>query len=136
MGYNRVFGYYYEVTRASHSGPMPEHFIRRQTLANAERFTTVQLKELEEELLSAADKRKSLEYKMFQDLREHMARQRERIVHMADLVAQLDTGEACPGGTAEQLVPSPAHGQRASGHPRRSPSGGGRHAGQRQLCAQ
>ena len=90
MGYNRVFGYYYEVTRASHSGPMPEHFIRRQTLANAERFTTVQLKELEEELLSAADKRKSLEYKMFQDLREHMARQRERIVHMADLVAQLD----------------------------------------------
>ena len=90
MGYNRVFGYYYEVTRASHSGPMPEHFIRRQTLANAERFTTVQLKDLEEELLSAADKRKSLEYKMFQDLREHMARQRERIVHMADLVAQLD----------------------------------------------
>ena len=60
MGYNRVFGYYYEVTRASHSGPMPEHFIRRQTLANAERFTTVALKELEEELLSAADKRKSL----------------------------------------------------------------------------
>lgn len=90
MGYNRVFGYYYEVTRASHSGPMPEHFIRRQTLANAERFTTIQLKELEDELLSAADKRKSLEYKMFQDLREHMARQRERIVHMADLVAQLD----------------------------------------------
>ncbi|WP_298032379.1 DNA mismatch repair protein MutS [uncultured Desulfovibrio sp.] len=90
MGYNRVFGYYYEVTRASHSGPMPEHFIRRQTLANAERFTTVALKDLEEELLSAADKRKNLEYKMFQDLREHMAHQRERIVHMADLVAQLD----------------------------------------------
>lgn len=90
MGYNRVFGYYYEVTRASHSGPLPEHFIRRQTLANAERFTTVALKELEEELLSASDRRKSLEYKLFQDLREHMAKQRERIVHMADLVAQLD----------------------------------------------
>lgn len=90
MGYNRVFGYYYEVTRASHSGPLPEHFIRRQTLANAERFTTVALKALEEELLSASDRRKSLEYKLFQDLREHMAKQRERIVHMADLVAQLD----------------------------------------------
>lgn len=90
MGYNRVFGYYYEVTRASHAGSVPEHFIRRQTLANAERFTTVALKELEEELLSAADKRKSLEYKMFQELRDHVARQRERIVHMADLIAQLD----------------------------------------------
>lgn len=90
MGYNRVFGYYYEVTRASHTGSVPEHFIRRQTLANAERFTTVALKELEEELLSAADKRKSLEYKMFQELRDHVARQRERIVHMADLIAQLD----------------------------------------------
>ena len=90
MGYNRVFGYYYEVSRASHAGPMPERFIRRQSLANAERFTTTALKELEEELLSAADRRKSLEYKMFQELREHMAQQRERIVHMADLVAQLD----------------------------------------------
>lgn len=90
MGYNRVFGYYYEVTRAAYSGPLPEHFIRRQTLANAERFTTVALKALEEELLSASDRRKSLEYRLFQDLREHMAKQRERIVHMADLVAQLD----------------------------------------------
>ena len=90
LGYNRVFGYYYEVTRAAHSGPAPFHFIRRQSLANAERFTTVELKELEEELLSASDKRKSLEYTLFQELRSHMASQRERIVHAADMVAQLD----------------------------------------------
>ena len=90
LGFNRVFGYYYEVTRAAHSGPMPYHFIRRQSLANAERFTTVELKELEEELLSASDKRKSLEYTLFQELRNHMASQRERIVHAADMVAQLD----------------------------------------------
>ena len=90
LGFNRVFGYYYEVTRAAHSGPMPFHFIRRQSLANAERFTTVELKELEEELLSASDKRKSLEYTLFQELRSHMASQRERIVHAADMIAQLD----------------------------------------------
>ena len=90
LGFNRVFGYYYELTRAAHSGPAPFHFIRRQSLANAERFTTVELKELEDELLSAADKRKTLEYSLFQDLRTHMAAQRERIIHAADMVAQLD----------------------------------------------
>ncbi len=67
MGYNRVFGYYYELSRTG-SPSVPDHFIRRQTLANAERFTTVALKELEEGLLSAADRRKSLEYTLFQEL--------------------------------------------------------------------
>ncbi|MFT4300721.1 MAG: DNA mismatch repair protein MutS [Desulfovibrio sp.] len=90
LGYNRVFGYYFEVTRAAHSGTVPYHFIRRQSLANAERFTTEALKSLEEELLSASDKRKSLEYSLFQDLRQHMAQQRERITHMAQLIANLD----------------------------------------------
>ena len=90
LGYNRVFGYYYEISRAAHGGSIPEHFIRRQSLANAERFTTPELKALEEELLSATDRRNSLEYKLFQDLREHVAAQRQRILHMAELVAQLD----------------------------------------------
>ena len=90
LGYNRVFGYYYEISRAAGSAPPPEHFIRRQTLVNAERFTTEELKNLEEELLSAADKRKSLEYQIFQDLRAHVAAQRERLVHMGDLLAHLD----------------------------------------------
>ena len=90
LGYNRVFGYYFEVSRAAHSGTVPYHFIRRQSLANAERFTTEALKNLEEELLSASDKRKALEYTLFQDLRQHMADQRERIAHMAQLIAHLD----------------------------------------------
>ena len=90
LGYNRVFGYYFEVSRAAHSGTMPYHFIRRQSLANAERFTTEALKSLEEELLSASDKRKALEYSLFQDLRQHMAQQRERISHMAQLIGHLD----------------------------------------------
>ncbi|MBQ3060363.1 MAG: DNA mismatch repair protein MutS [Desulfovibrio sp.] len=90
IGYNRVFGYYYEISRAAHSAPLPDYFIRRQTLANAERFTTAELKSLEDELLSASDKRNCLEYRMFQELREHISSQRHRITHMAALVAQLD----------------------------------------------
>ena len=53
LGYNRVFGYYFELSKAV-GGTPPEHFIRRQTLANAERFTTVRLKELEEKVGFAA----------------------------------------------------------------------------------
>lgn len=90
LGYNRVFGYFYEISSAAYSGSPPQHFIRRQTLANAERFTTEELKKLEEELLSASDKRKELEYRMFQDLRARIAAQRERLVQMADLLAHLD----------------------------------------------
>nr|WP_294509465.1 DNA mismatch repair protein MutS [uncultured Bilophila sp.] len=89
LGYNRVFGYYFELSKAVGATP-PEHFIRRQTLANSERFTTVRLKELEEKLLSAADKRKSLEYKLFQQLRGVLAAARPRILFMADILAQLD----------------------------------------------
>ncbi|MBQ4567033.1 MAG: DNA mismatch repair protein MutS [Desulfovibrio sp.] len=90
LGYNRVFGYYYEISRAAYTGEIPPHFIRRQSLANAERFTTPGLKALEEDLISATDRRNSLEYKLFQDLREHLAMQHQRILHMAELVAQLD----------------------------------------------
>ena len=89
LGYNRVFGYYFELSKAV-GGTPPEHLIRRQTLANAERFTTVRLKELEEKLLSAADRRKSLEYKLFQQLRGALAEARPRILFMADMLAQLD----------------------------------------------
>ena len=89
LGYNRVFGYFFELSRAT-GGTPPEHFIRRQTLANAERFTTVRLKELEEKLLSAADRRKSLEYRLFQQLRTELAAARPRILSMADVLARLD----------------------------------------------
>ncbi len=89
LGNNRVFGYYFELSKAVGETP-PEHFIRRQTLANAERFTTVRLKELEEKLLSAADRRKSLEYRLFQQLRAELAAARPRILFMADMLAQLD----------------------------------------------
>ncbi len=90
LGYNHVFGYYFELTRAQQNGSVPEHFQRRQTLANSDRFTTPQLKDLEEKLLTAAEKRKSVEYRLYQELREKVTKERLRIVFMADVLAHLD----------------------------------------------
>jgi DNA mismatch repair protein MutS len=90
LGYNRVFGYYYEICRGANTPQLPERFIRRQTLANAERYTTEELKKLEEGMLSATERQNSLEYQLFQNLREHVGGLRERILHAADSVAQLD----------------------------------------------
>ncbi len=90
LGYNRVFGYYFELTRAAQQGDPPAHFVRRQTLANAERFTTTALKELEDHIMQAAQKRKDLEYALFQDIREKVSAQRSRILFTAHALAQLD----------------------------------------------
>lgn len=89
LGYNKVFGYYFEVSKAF-KGQVPEHFIRRQTLVNSERYITPELKEMEDKIISASDERKSLEYKLFQNLRERLAAARSRFLFMADLVASLD----------------------------------------------
>jgi DNA mismatch repair protein MutS len=89
LGYNRVFGYYFELSKA-HKGPVPEHFHRRQTLVNAERYVTDELKRQEEKIFSAADRRKSLEYELFQDLRQEVARAGERIKGMAESVGRID----------------------------------------------
>ena len=89
LGFNRVFGYYFEVSKA-HQGPVPETFIRRQTLVNCERYVTPRLKELEDRLLSASEERKALEYKLFQELRQVLAQARARFVYMAGVLAGLD----------------------------------------------
>ena len=89
LGYNRVFGYYFETSR-SQSENLPERFLRRQSLANAERMITPELKELEEKILSASERRKSLEYALFQELRETLTKARPRILFMGGLLAALD----------------------------------------------
>ena len=89
LGFNKVFGYYFEVSKA-YKGQVPEYFIRRQTLVNSERYITPQLKELEDRIISASEERKSLEYKLFQQLRERLAQARSRFQFMADIVAALD----------------------------------------------
>ena len=89
LGYNRVFGYYLELTKSA-TANIPEHFIRRQTIANGERFITPALKELENKILEAGDKRKAIEYQLFQELRNNINVNRQRILFMAGLLAALD----------------------------------------------
>lgn len=93
LGYNRVFGYYFELSKAQ-SASVPAYFERRQSLANAERFCTPALKELESKMLHAVENKKSLEYKLFQELREKLASARPRLLFMASLVAQVDYWQA------------------------------------------
>lgn len=87
--YNKVFGYYIEVTRANLAG-IPSDYIRKQTLANAERFITPELKEYEEKVLTAEERITELEYELFQEIREKVAAQGERIARTADQLATLD----------------------------------------------
>ena len=87
--YNRVFGYYFEVTN-SFLELVPEDFIRKQTLANAERYTTTRLKELEDTILNAEDKLFSLEYDLFVELRSKLALSVDRILKSARIIALAD----------------------------------------------
>lgn len=87
--YNKVFGYYLEVTN-SYRELVPENWMRKQTLANAERYITPELKELEDTILGAEDKLTSLEYGLFCELREHIASQVLRIQKTAKAVAMID----------------------------------------------
>ena len=89
IGYNRVFGYYIEIPRSS-SDDVPSDYIRKQTLANCERFITQELKELETELLTAKDRLSSLEYKLFEELRVRVAAEVGRIQATARSIAELD----------------------------------------------
>ncbi len=87
--YNKVFGYYFEVTN-SFKDLVPDYFIRKQTLANAERYTTDELKNLEDIILGAEDKLFSLEYDLFCDVRDQIAREVNRIQTTAKAIAGLD----------------------------------------------
>ena len=89
IGYNKVFGYYIEIPRSS-SDDVPGDYIRKQTLANCERFITQELKELETELLTAKDKLASLEYRLFEELRERIAAEVGRVQTTAKAVAEID----------------------------------------------
>ena len=89
IGYNKVFGYYIEVTNA-HKEKVPDHFIRKQTLVNAERYITPELKEIEEKILSAEDKSKALEADLFEQVRAHIAQFSDGIHIIASAISTLD----------------------------------------------
>ena len=89
VSYNRVFGYYIEVSKAN-LALVPEGYIRRQTLANAERYITEELKEYEEKILGAEDRILELEKELFEELRKRVARESERIRLTSSLIADID----------------------------------------------
>jgi DNA mismatch repair protein MutS len=89
VGFNRVFGYYIEVSKAN-LHMVPEDYIRKQTLANGERYITEDLKEMEERVLGAEEKRVALESKLFEQIRSAIAIHSERIKRTASLTAEVD----------------------------------------------
>lgn len=89
VGFNKVFGYYLEVTHA-HRDKVPPEFIRKQTLKNAERYITPELKEYEEKVLTAEDRAFALEYNLFVELRDLTAAAGQRLLTTAQALAELD----------------------------------------------
>ena len=90
VSFNRVFGYYIEVSK-SFMDQVPAHYVRKQTLANCERYITQELKELEDQVLTAKDRLTALEYQIFTELREYLSTQAARVQLSAAAVAAADT---------------------------------------------
>ncbi len=89
VGFNKVFGYYIEITNA-HREKIPADYIRKQTIKNAERYITPELKEYEEKVLTADEKAKELEYTLFLEIRDIVAADRRRMQSTAAALAQID----------------------------------------------
>jgi DNA mismatch repair protein MutS len=89
VGYNRVFGYYYEVSKGQ-LDKVPEHYTRRQTLVNAERFITPELKEKEDKIIGAEHKLKTLEHELFSVVRETLSTYLPKLQSTAQGIATLD----------------------------------------------
>lgn len=89
VGFNKVHGYYIEVTKAN-LDLVPDDYERKQTLSNSERYITPELKKKESKILGAEEKSVELEYQLFTEIREIVAKETERVQRVADIVAQLD----------------------------------------------
>ena len=89
VGYNKIYGYYLEVTKKN-LDRVPENYLRKQSLVNAERFVSPELKQLEEEISGAEEKIQAREQELFQQVREQVAGEGARIQAMADVIADLD----------------------------------------------
>ncbi|MEM1304031.1 MAG: DNA mismatch repair protein MutS, partial [Planctomycetota bacterium] len=89
VGFNKVFGYYLEITHA-HRDKVPPEYTRKQTLKNAERYITPELKEYEEKVLTAEDRAVRIEYDLFIELREVVSGERSRLLSTAAALAELD----------------------------------------------
>lgn len=89
VGYNKVFGYYIEITK-KHLSKVPENYIRKQTVATGERYISPELKEYEEKILGAEEKIKDIEYEIFEEIRKKIATEGKRILNMAGILSEID----------------------------------------------
>ena len=90
VGYNKVFGYYIEITKSNLSSVPEGRYIRKQTLANAERYITPELKEMEDKILGAEEKLVNLEYEVFVAIRDSIEKHIDRMKNSASIIANLD----------------------------------------------
>lgn len=108
IGFNKVFGYYLEVTRAN-LGSLPEgRYERKQTLANAERFVTPELKEKEALILEAEERMADLEYEIFLKLRDQISSRMSRLQRLAESIASLDVLQSFAEASAERRYARPS----------------------------
>ena len=89
IGFNNVFGYYIDVTKAHHD-KVPDRYVRKQTLVNSERYITEELKEKEEIILNAHDNLCSIEYKLFNEFRDSLLPNLEKLQELSNVIAQVD----------------------------------------------
>ena len=90
VGYNKVFGYYIEISKANYATIPEGRYIRKQTLANAERFITEELKVMEEKILGAEEKLIALEYQLFVEVRDKVEKEIARLKKTAHIISSLD----------------------------------------------
>ncbi|OBZ17436.1 DNA mismatch repair protein MutS [Bacillus sp. FJAT-26390] len=107
IGYNRIFGYYLEVSKANLSSLPEGRYERKQTLANAERFVTPELKEKERLILEAEDKMVDLEHERFIELRDHLSHHLHRLQKAAAIIAELDVYQSLATVSAERRFTRP-----------------------------
>lgn len=91
IGYNKIFGYYIEVSKSNYNLVPKDRYIRKQTLANSERYITEELKNLEEKILNAEDKLYDLEYQIYINVREHIEKNVSRIKNVSKNIAIIDS---------------------------------------------
>ncbi|MCG8617309.1 MAG: DNA mismatch repair protein MutS, partial [Desulfobacterales bacterium] len=105
--YNKVFGYFIEVSKAQ-SDRVPEHYIRKQTLVNAERFITEEMKEVESTIFNAQDRRSALEYDIFCEVRDQVVDRARDILTMAGFIATVDVLQGLARVASENNYVKPA----------------------------
>src|SRR5262249_45415372 len=122
VGFNKVFGYYIEVTH-THVSKIPKNYTRKQTLRNAERYTTPELKEQEESVTRAEEQLQRREYELFLALRDKVGAQTARLLQTAEVLATLDALAvlAALAGEPEASPPQPVGQPAAGSHVGRPP---------------